>query len=139
MSKSIESNKQFMVGNGLLAFGVFFIVCLFLYLGFRSQKKTGGEQTYKDIYEICLTKSFAGDSLNIFINDSLIMARTMTMNNTDITFQINRFAEENALMVVDAKTDIMTPFNLSKEGGKVTVEKKNGQIFFLYEGYEQSK
>ena len=120
MSKSIESNKQFMVGNGLLAFGVFFIVCLFLYLGFRSQKKTGGEQTYKDIYEICLTKSFAGDSLNIFINDSLIMARTM-------------------LMVVDAKTDIMTPFNLSKEGGKVTVEKKNGQIFFLYEGYEQSK
>ena len=77
MSKSIESNKQFMVGNGLLAFGVFFIVCLFLYLGFRSQKKTGGEQTYKDIYEICLTKSFAGDSLNIFINDSLIMARTM--------------------------------------------------------------
>ena len=123
MSKSIESNKQFMVGNGLLAFGVFFIVCLFLYLGFRSQKKTGG--------------SFAGDSLNIFINDSLIMARTM--NNADITFQVNRFAEENALMVVDAKTDIMTPFNLSKEGGKVTVEKKNGQIFFLYEGYEQSK
>ena len=126
-----------MVGNGLLAFGVFFIVCLFLYLGFRSQKKTGGEHTYKDIYEICLTKSFAGDSLNIFINDSLIMARTM--NNADITFQVNRFAEENALMVVDAKTDIMTPFNLSKEGGKVTVEKKNGQIFFLYEGYEQSK
>ena len=138
MSKSIESNKQFMVGNGLLAFGVFFIVCLvclFLYLGFRSQKKTGGEHTYKDIYEICLTKSFAGDSLNIFINDSLIMARTM--NNADITFQVNRFAEENALMVVDAKTDIMTPFNLNKEGGKVTVEKKNGQIFFLYEGYEQ--
>ena len=31
----------------------------------------------------------------------------------------------------------MTPFNLSKEGGKVTVEKKNGQIFFLYEGNEQ--
>ena len=65
------------------------------------------------------------------------MARTM--GNADITFQVNRFAEENALMVVDAKTDIMTPFNLSKEGGKVTVEKKNGQIFFLYEGYEQSK
>ncbi len=135
MSKSIESNKQFMVGNGLLAFGVFFIVCLFLYLGFRSQKKTGGEHTYKDIYEICLTKSFAGDSLNIFINDSLIMARTM--NNADITFQVNRFAEENALMVVDAKTDIMTPFNLSKEGGKDTEEKKNGQKVLLKEGYEQ--
>ena len=137
MSKSIESNKQFMIGNGLLAFGVFFIVCLFLYLGFRSQKKVAIEQTYKDIYEVCLTKSFDGDSLNIFINDSLIMARTMS--NADITFQVNRFADENVLMVVDAKTDIMTPFNLSKEGGKVTVEKKNGQIFFLYEGNEHLK
>ena len=28
MSKSIDSNKQFMIGNGLLAFGVFFIVFL---------------------------------------------------------------------------------------------------------------
>lgn len=136
MSKSTESNKQFMIGNGLLAIGVFFIVCLFLYLSFRPQIKAG-IQTYKDIYEICLTKSFAGDSLNIFINDSLIMSRTV--NNADITFRINRFAEENALMVVNANTDIMTPFNLDKDGGRVTVEKKNGQIFFLFEGDEQSK
>ena len=28
-NKSINSNKQFMIGNGILAFGVFFIVCLF--------------------------------------------------------------------------------------------------------------
>ena len=45
MSKSIDSNKQFMIGNGLLAFGVFFIVFLFLYLGFRSQRKEGQAAT----------------------------------------------------------------------------------------------
>lgn len=130
MSKSIESNKQFMIGNGLLAFGVFFIVCLFLYLGFRSQKKVVQEQSFKDIYEITITKSFAKDSINVFINDSLILA--YKMGNADITLPINRFAEENVLMVVDCKTDIMTPFNMDKEGGKITVEKENGQIFFIY-------
>lgn len=31
-NKSINSNKQFMIGNGILAFGVFFIVCLFFVL-----------------------------------------------------------------------------------------------------------
>lgn len=130
MSKSIESNKQFMIGNGLLAFGVFFIVCLFLYLGFRSQKKVVQEQSFKDIYEITITKSFAEDSINVFINDSLILAHKM--GNADIALPINRFAEENVLMVVDCKTDIMTPFNMDKEGGKITVEKENGQIFFIY-------
>ena len=51
MSKSINSNKQFMVGNGILAFGVFFIVCLFLYLGFRFQKKEG-EKAFQDMYTV---------------------------------------------------------------------------------------
>lgn len=134
MSKSIDSNKQFMIGNGLLAFGVFFIVCLFLYLGFRSQKKAVQEQSFKDIYKITLTKSFVEDSINVFVNDSLILAQKM--DNADITFQINRFAEENVLMVVDCKTDLMTPFNLDKEGGEITVEKRNGQIFFMYKKNE---
>lgn len=130
MSKSIESNKQFMLGNGLLAFGVFFIVFLFLYLGFRSEKKITTEQSFKDIYTICITENFAGDSINIFINDSLLLAKTM--DNHKIKFQVNRFSEENMLMLVDCKTDIINPFNLSKEGGEITIDKKNGKTFFLY-------
>ena len=130
MSKSIESNKQFMLGNGLLAFGVFFIVFLFLYLGFRSEKKITTEQSFKDIYIINVTENFAGDSINIFINDSLLLAKKM--DNSNIKFQINRFAEENMLMVVDCKTDLISPFNLSKEGGELSIDKKNGKIFFMY-------
>lgn len=137
MSKSIDSNKQFMIGNGLLAFGVFFIVCLFLYLGFRSQKNAEQEKSYKDIYEISITKNFANDSINIYINDSLLFAAKM--DESEITFQTKRFAEENTLMIVDCGTDMMTPFNLNKDGGKITIDKKNGQIFFVYKRNEQSK
>lgn len=126
MSKSINSNKQFMVGNGILAFGVFFIVCLFLYLGFRFQKKDG-EKAFQDIYTVCIEKSMAGDSISVYVNDSLLM--NQTMSESDMKFQIRRFAEESMLMVVDNCTEEITPFNLNPKGSIVRIQKKNGKIF----------
>ena len=126
MSKSINSNKQFMVGNGILAFGVFFIVCLFLYLGFRFQKKDG-EQAFQDIYTVCVEKSMAGDSISVYINDSLLMNQTMT--DADRKFQVRRFVEESMLMVVDNQTEEITPFNLNPKGSLIRIQKKNGKIF----------
>lgn len=126
MSKSINSNKQFMVGNGILAFGVFFIVCLFLYLGFRFQKKDG-EQAFQDIYTVCVEKSMAGDSISVYINDSLLMNQTMI--DADRKFQVRRFAEESMLMVVDNQTEEITPFNLNPKGSLIRIQKKNGKIF----------
>lgn len=126
MSKSINSNKQFMVGNGILAFGVFFIVCLFLYLGFRFQKKDG-EQAFQDIYTVCVEKSMAGDSISVYINDSLLM--NQTMKDADRKFQVRRFAEESMLMVVDNQTEEITPFNLNPKGSLIRIQKKNGKIF----------
>ena len=36
-TEHLKTNKQFMLGNGLLAFAVFIIVALFFYLSFREQ------------------------------------------------------------------------------------------------------
>lgn len=116
-----------MIGNGILAFGVFFIVCLFLYLGFRFQRKEGGKQVFEGIYTICIADSFSGDSLSVYINDSLLMNRTLT--GAEVTLQINRFAEENMLMVVDNRTEEITPFNLNPKGSRVDIQKKNGKVF----------
>lgn len=115
-----------MVGNGILAFGVFFIVCLFLYLGFRFQKKDG-EKAFQDIYTVCIEKSMAGDSISVYVNDSLLM--NQTMSESDMKFQIHRFAEESMLMVVDNHTEEITPFNLNPKGSIVRIQKKNGKIF----------
>lgn len=128
MSKSINSNKQFMIGNGILAFGVIFIVCLFLYLGFRFQRKPGMAQVqFKDTYSVLIDKSFEGDSLNIYINDSLLMAKRCGSNT--IKFQIGRFAENSVLMVVETEKDEMVPYNLDNKGSKVTITKKSGKVF----------
>ena len=32
---SLNTNKQFMIGNGMLAFGVFAVIIIFLYMSFR--------------------------------------------------------------------------------------------------------
>ena len=127
MSKSIDSNKQFMIGNGILAFGVFFIVCLFLYLGFRFQQKpTSRIEQFKNTYQIQVDGSFAGDSLSIYVNDSLMMNRTF---NQTIKFQFTRFSENSVLMVVDNQKDEMIPYNLNEKGSRINIQKKNGKIF----------
>ena len=124
-NKSINSNKQFMIGNGILAFGVFFIVCLFLYLSFRTSK-TDKTKVSSDLYTIQIGNSFAGDSISVYVNDSLLL--NCTMGSTALTLQVNRFAEENALMIVDNKSDEITPFSLNPKGSIVNVEKENGKI-----------
>ncbi len=127
--KSINSNKQFMIGNGILAFGVFFIVCLFLYLGFRGQnKQEAGKQVFENMYTISLSGNFAGDSISVYINDSLLMNKSMT--GAEVKLQVERFADESALMIVNNLTEEITPFNLNPKGSLVTVDKKNGKIFF---------
>lgn len=127
-NKSINSNKQFMIGNGILAFGVFFIVCLFLYLGFRGQSKNDDKtKTFEGLYAIEIAESFTGDSLSVYINDSLLF--NSTLGNSSVKFQVKRFAEENTLMVVDNRTDEVTPFNLNTKGSQVQIQKKNGKIF----------
>lgn len=126
MSKSIDSNKQFMIGNGLLAFGVFSIVCLFFYLGFRYQKKDG-PQVFEGQYTVQVAGQFAGDSLSIYINDSLLVNRRF--DDTELKFQVQRFADESMLMVVDNRTEDITPFNLHPQGSLIRIEKRNGKVY----------
>jgi hypothetical protein len=82
----------------------------------NSNKETG----------IQVENSFAGDSISVYINDSLLL--NCTMGSTALTLQVNRFAEENALMIVDNKSDEITPFSLNPKGSIVNVAKKDGKI-----------
>ena len=127
-NKSINSNKQFMIGNGILAFGVFFIVCLFLYLGFRNQSKSNNkEKTFAGIYTVEIADYFTGGGRAVWGGGGRLF--NSSIGNTAIKFQVKRFAEESTLMIVDSRTDEVTPFNLNPEGSQIAVEKKNGKIF----------
>ena len=127
---SLNTNKQFMIGNGMLAFGVFAVIIIFLYMSFRFQRKADKVQTYEGVYNTELTNSFAGDSIAVYLNDSLLLDQTMPDANLKV--EIKRFAEDNVLMVVDNKTDETTPFNLNPEGSRVEV-KKSGDVIYILE------
>ena len=73
MTHRLNTNKQFMIGNGILAFAVIFIVVVFVYMSMRLQRNKEADRHFIETYTINLTKGFVGDSLSLFVNDSLIM------------------------------------------------------------------
>lgn len=73
MAHHLNTNKQFMVGNGILAFAVIFVVVIFIYMSLRLQRENQAERHYIETYTISLVKGFAGMvPFCLFVNDSLI-------------------------------------------------------------------
>lgn len=129
MVHRLNTNKQFMIGNGILAFAVFLVVIIFLYMSMREQRKKEEERHYAETYTIELVKGFAGDSTSVYLNDSLLMNRTP--DDTPLTIEVKRFAEQSALMIVDNATEKLSLFELSERGGTYRFEKENGQVKLL--------
>ncbi len=110
-----------MVGNGILAFAVIFVVVIFVYMSMRLQSTKQAERHFIETYTINLTRGFTGDSLSLFVNDSLIMNKRVT--EEPFTVEVGRFAEQSALMIVNNLTDEMSTFDLSEKGGTYRFEK----------------
>lgn len=115
-----------MVGNGILAFAVIFVVVIFVYMSMRLQQKKDEDRNFIETYTISLTKGFAGDSLSILINDSVLVNQRITEEPFEI--EVKRFAQQSALMIVDNATDQLSLFELSEKGGSYRFEKGNGEV-----------
>ena len=117
-----------MVFNAVLFFAVLIVCGIFLYMAYTFKRDANKKVTYEGRYHIEVSNDFAGQSLSVYINDSLLWNQAMP--DTLVTLDIDRFAEENALLIVDNATDTATPFNLDKKGSKVVVKKQEGEIVF---------
>lgn len=115
-----------MVLNAMLAFAVFVIVCIFLYLSFSLRRDADKVIIYEGKYQIDINGSLAGENISLYLNDSLLVNETIGAEGKQI--EINRFAEENMLMFVNNLNETATPFNLSKEGEKVIIQKTEDGI-----------
>ncbi len=118
-----------MILNVVLVFAVFIVVLLFLYIAFKFQRNADKVVTYEGRYEITLTKDFSGQDLSVYVNDSLLLNQVMPDSTLHVA--VDKFAEENVLMIVDNSTDTATPFNLNPEGSKVTVKSMEGIISII--------
>ena len=117
-----------MTFNAVLFFAVLFITGLFLYLSFTLKRDADKKVTYEGRYHIEVSGDFSGESLSIFVNDSLLLNGIMPDSLT--TLDIDRFAEQSAILIVDNTTDNVTPFNLDPKGSKVVVKKQKDGIVF---------
>ncbi|EJW93591.1 hypothetical protein EVA_18304 [gut metagenome] len=115
MAHRLNTNKQFMIGNGILAFAVIFVVVIFVYMSMRLQRDRQADRHFVETYSICLAKGFAGDSVSLFINDSLITNQKITRE--PYTIEVGRFTEQSALLIVDNRTQLVSTFDLSERGG----------------------
>ena len=121
----LKTNKQFMLGNGLLAFAVFIIVALFFYLSFREQGKKD-ERRYAESYAISLVRGFTGSDVQVLVNDSMLY--NAPVQSEPLTFSITRFAENSSVIIVDNATERMAVFELSEQGGVYSFERKDGEV-----------
>ena len=126
MAHRLNTNKQFMIGNGLLAFAVIFVVVIFVYMSMRLQQQKKEGRNFIETYTVTLVKGFAGDSTSIFINDSLLVNQKMT--EEPFTIEVKRFAEQSALMIVNNLTEKLSLFELSEKGGKYRFEKEGEEV-----------
>lgn len=126
MAHHLNTNKQFMVGNGIMAFAVIFVVVIFVYMSMRLQQQKDGDRKFAETYTISLTKGFTGDSLSLLINDSVLANQKIA--EEPLTIEVKRFAEQSALMIVDNATEKLSLFELSENGGKYRFEKENGEV-----------
>lgn len=122
MAHRLNTNKQFMIGNGILAFAVIFVVVIFVYMSMRLQRDRQADRHFAETYSISLVKGFAGDSISLFINDSLITNRKITQE--PYTIEVGRFAEQSALLIVDNRAELVSTFDLSERGGSYQFEKE---------------
>ena len=122
MAHRLNTNKQFMVGNGILAFAVIFVVVIFIYMSMRLQRDKQEQRHFIETYSISLVKGFAGDSVSLYVNDSLILNKTIS--EEPYTVEVGRFAEQSALLVVDNKTELVSTFDLSVSGAVLISSRK---------------
>lgn len=127
MAKShLNTNKQFMIGNGILAFAVIIVVVIFVYMSLRLSRDENAVRSYKETYSVMIDGTLTGDSLQIFVNDSVIYDGAPEGAGHLVT--VNRFAEENSLLVVDRRTDYVSTFPLSESGETVLLSVSDSTI-----------
>lgn len=128
MTKHLNTNKQFMIGNGILAFAVIFIVVIFVYMSLRLNSKQ--EKLFDENYQIVLKEGFKGRPFEVQLNDSLLFKGDIKEEHTE--FNITRFAEQSALLIIDLSTHDLKVFNLNPSGGKYAFDIHNEVVEQVY-------
>lgn len=120
-----------MWGVAFMAVAVFGVVFIFMNMCLERM----AVKQYQESYGIELQSGFVGDSIKVYVNDSLLYNKVVQRDSVKIP--IRRFEDNSMLMVVDARTDLTGSFNLSKQSENVIV-KRDADKKFSFESKERN-
>ena len=121
MAHRLNTNKQFMIGNGILAFAVIFVVVIFVYMSMRLQQRKEGERNFIETYTITLTKGFAGDSLHIHQRQP---AGEPHHCRRTFHHRSETLCRAKRTMIVNNATEKLSLFELSEKGANTGSRRK---------------
>ena len=117
------ANMRFLYGSVFFFFMIIVTIGLFAYYSLYKHWNKPGDARFS--YEISFSPSFAGKAYDVYLNDSLVYAGAPV--NADTVLRINRFATENALLVVDKASDGVSILQIP-DRGKIGLNLVNGTV-----------
>ena len=117
------ANMRFLYGSVFFFFVIIVTIGLFAYYSLYKHWNKPGDARFS--YEISFSPSFAGKAYDVYLNDSLVYAGAPV--NADTVLRINRFATDNALLVVDKASDGVSILQIP-DRGKVVLNLVNGTV-----------
>ena len=117
------ANMRFLFGSVFFFFVIIVTIGLFAYYSLYKYWNKPGNKGFS--YEISFAPSFEGKAYTLYLNDSLLYAGSPV--DTDTVLRLNRFAEDNALLVVEQATDRVSIMQIPSRG-KIELQLKDGNV-----------
>lgn len=119
-----DANMRFLFGSVFFFFIVIMTMVLFTY--FTLQHHWVKPKNRFDGYAITFSKQFDGLSYDLYLNDSLVYEGSPV--DADTTISVKRFAEENALLVVERESEAVSIFQLGLRGKVLVCFGREGEV-----------
>ena len=112
IARGRKANMNFLYGSVFFFFVIIVTIGLFSYFSLYKHWNKPGDARFS--YEISFSPSFEGTAYSVYMNDSLLYVGAPVA--TDTLIRVNRFAEDNALLVVNAATDGVSIIQIPDRG-----------------------
>lgn len=111
-TKGRDANMKFLFGSVFFFFILLVIISMFCY--FSLQKYWFANNQISHDYNIAFSKQFNGRAYDLYLNDSLIYEGNPV--TADTVIRVSTHSDENALLVVDKKSDAVSILEIERNG-----------------------
>lgn len=113
-SRGRDANMKFLFGGVFFFFILLMTIVLFSY--FTLEQYWNKPQDTSLRYEFVFSKEFEGKNYDLYINDSLLYVGNPV--DADSVIGVNRYAVDNALLVVERETDLVSILEIHEKEGR---------------------